>query len=71
MVTKDISSEKTVHSYVTACDISERGAKDGAWPGRIIGRLVGAAFLWIPGVGPVIVAGPLASALLGRHGVHA
>jgi uncharacterized membrane protein len=65
IVTRDISSEKTVHGYVTACDLSKRGATDGAWLGGIFGLLVGAAFLWLPGVGPVIVAGSLAAALLG------
>jgi hypothetical protein len=33
--------------------------------GGIFGLLVGAAFLWVPGVGPLIVAGSLSSALLG------
>jgi uncharacterized membrane protein len=65
IVTKDISSEKTVHGYVTACDVSKQGAKQGAWVGGIFGLLVGAAFLWVPGVGPIIVAGSLASGLLG------
>ena len=65
IVTKDLSSEKTVHGYVTACDVSKRGAREGAWLGGIFGLLVGAALLWIPGVGPVVVAGSLASALLG------
>jgi Heat induced stress protein YflT domain len=65
IVTRDISSEKTVHGYVTACDVSRQGARQGAWLGGIFGLLVGSAFMWIPGVGPVIVAGSLASALLG------
>ena len=65
IVTRDISSEKTVHGYVTAYDVSKRGAKEGAWLGGIFGLLVGAAFLWVPGVGAVIVAGSLATALLG------
>src|SRR5215468_9423951 len=65
LVTKDISSEKRVHGYVTACDVSKQGAVTGAWAGGIFGLLVGAALMWIPGVGPVVVAGSLASALLG------
>jgi hypothetical protein len=65
IITKDISSEKTVHGYVTACDVSKRGAVQGAWLGGIFGLLVGAAFMWVPGVGPVIVAGSLAAALAG------
>jgi hypothetical protein len=65
LVTKDISTEKKVHGYVTACDVSKQGAKQGAWLGGIFGLLVGTALLWIPGVGPVVVAGSLASTLLG------
>jgi hypothetical protein len=65
LVTKDISSEKKVHGYVTACDVSKQGAKTGAWVGGIFGLLAGAALMWIPGVGAVVVAGSLASALLG------
>src|SRR5262245_16484873 len=65
IVTKDITTEKKVHGYVTACDVSKQGAKTGGWLGGIFGLLVGAAFLWVPGVGPVIVAGSLSAALLG------
>jgi hypothetical protein len=65
VVTKDISSEKQVHGYVTACDVSKQGAKTGAWVGGIFGLLMGSALLWLPGVGPVVVVGSLAAALLG------
>ena len=65
IVTKDITTEKKVHGYVTACDVSKAGAKTGAWLGGIFGLLVGAAFMWVPGVGPVIIAGSLAAVLLG------
>src|SRR5262245_39824471 len=65
IVTKDIATEKKVHGYVTACDVSKQGAKTGAWVGGIFGLLVGAAFMWVPGIGAVVVAGSLASALLG------
>jgi hypothetical protein len=65
ILAKDIQDEKKVHGYVTACDVSKAGAKTGAWVGGIFGLLVGAAFLWVPGVGPMIVAGSLAAALAG------
>jgi hypothetical protein len=65
LVTKDIASEKKVHGYVTACDVSKQGAKTGAWVGGIFGLLAGAALMWLPGIGAVVVAGSLASALLG------
>ena len=33
--------------------------------GGIFGLLVGSAFLWVPGLGPIIIAGSLAAALAG------
>ncbi len=65
LVAKDLADEKKVHGYVTACDVSQAGASTGAWMGGIFGLLVGAAFIWVPGVGPAIVAGSLSSVLLG------
>ena len=35
------------------------------WAGGIFGVLVGAAFIWVPGFGPLIVAGSLGSMLIG------
>jgi len=65
IIAKDLGSEKKVHGFVTSCDVAKSTAKTGAWVGGIFGLLVGAAFLWVPGVGPLIVAGSLSSALLG------
>ena len=39
--------------------------KTGAFWGGLWGSLVGAAFLIIPGIGPVVVAGPVASWIIG------
>ena len=65
IVAKDLESEREVHGYVTACDVAKGGAGTGAWLGGFFGLLFGAAFLWVPGFGPLFVAGPLAAALLG------
>jgi hypothetical protein len=65
IVAQNLESEKRVNGYVTAADTSKAGAQAGAWLGGIFGLLVGAAFVWVPGVGPLVVAGPLAAALLG------
>ncbi len=65
ILAKDIQDEKKVHGYVTACDESKAGARTGAWVGGIFGLLVGAAFLWVPGVGTLVIAGSLAAILLG------
>lgn len=40
-------------------------AGTGAWAGGLFGLPAGAAFLWIPAVGPLFILGPLASAALG------
>jgi hypothetical protein len=65
IIAQDLSSENKVHGFVTACDVAKSSARTGAWVGGIFGLLAGAAFLWVPGVGPLVVAGSLASALLG------
>jgi uncharacterized membrane protein len=65
VVAQDLQSEKQVHGYVTAGDLAKGGATTGAWMGGLFGLLVGAAFIWVPGFGPLLVAGPLAAMLLG------
>ena len=39
--------------------------KMGAFWGGIGGLLFGSAFFWVPGIGPLLVAGPLASSIIG------
>jgi hypothetical protein len=65
IVAQDLGSEKKIHGFVTACDVGKSSAKIGAWLGGIFGLVTGAAFLWVPGVGPLIIAGSLATAVLG------
>lgn len=65
LITQNLASEKQIHGYVTACDVSQAGAQTGAWLGGLFGLLAGAAFVWVPGFGPLIVAGSLSAALLG------
>jgi hypothetical protein len=62
---KDMQCEKQVHGFVTSCDVAKNTAKGGAWLGGLFGVLAGAAFLWVPGAGPLVVAGSLTSTLLG------
>src|SRR5215208_703439 len=64
IVARDLESEQEVHGFVTAGDASTAGAVTGAWLGGLFGLLVGAAFLWVPVIGPIFVAGPLAASLL-------
>jgi uncharacterized membrane protein len=65
IVSQDLQSERKIHGFISAGDVARTGAGVGAWTGGIFGLLVGAAFVWVPGVGPLLVAGPLAAALLG------
>jgi hypothetical protein len=63
-VTQNIETTKQVHGFITVGDLAAQGASSGAWMGGFFGILIGAAFLWIPGIGPLFVAGPFAAALL-------
>jgi hypothetical protein len=65
VVAQDLQSEKQVHGYVTTGDVAKDGAATGAWVGGLFGVLVGAAFMWVPGFGPLLIAGPLAAILIG------
>jgi hypothetical protein len=65
ILAQDLGSESKIHGFVTSCDVAKSTARTGAWVGGIFGLLTGAAFLWVPGVGPLVVAGSLASVLLG------
>jgi uncharacterized membrane protein len=65
IIGKDFQAVEKPLGFVTTGTVAKDGAKVGAWTGGIFGLLVGAAFLILPGVGPIVVAGPLAVALLG------
>ena len=65
IISKDMVSEKKVHGFVTSCDVAKASARTGAWVGGIFGLLTGAALMWVPGVGPLVVAGSLTTMLLG------
>jgi len=57
--------DATHANYVDSSDDAARGAGIGAVLGGLGGLLVGLGALAIPGVGPVIAAGPLLAALTG------
>ena len=65
IIAKDLGTEKKIHGFITPCDVARSSARTGAWVGGIFGMLLGAAVVWIPGLGPLVVAGSLTSALLG------
>jgi len=59
IVGKDYHTEEHVVGYYNAGDRMQYWGKWGAFWGGMWGWLFGAAFFAIPGIGPVLVAGPL------------
>jgi osmotically-inducible protein OsmY len=59
IVGKDYQTEENVVGYYNTGDRMKYWGKLGAFWGGLWGLLIGAAFFWVPGVGPVLVAGPL------------
>ena len=59
IVGKDYHTEEHVVGYYTAGDRMLYWGKLGAFWGGFWGLLFGSAFFWVPGVGQVLVAGPL------------
>ena len=58
------TAEHPVGYYITGGRMKYWGKRGPFW-GRIWGLLVGAAFFAVPGVGPVLVAGPLVAWIVG------
>ncbi|GAB3887631.1 general stress protein [Terrabacter terrigena] len=65
IVGKDMQSEVRISGFVTTGDLAGPSAATGAWVGGLFGVLSGAAMLFIPGLGPLVVLGPLAAAAVG------
>jgi hypothetical protein len=59
IVGKDYHSDEHVVGYYNTGDRMKYWGKMGAFWGGIWGWLFGAAFFAIPGIGPILVAGPL------------
>jgi hypothetical protein len=65
IIGKDYHTEEKVVGYYTAGDRMKSWGGTGAFWGGIWGLLFGAGFFLIPGIGPVLVAGPFLAALIG------
>ena len=65
IVGKDYHTEEDVVGYYNAGDRMKRWGKSGAFWGGFWGLLFGSAFFAIPGIGPVLVAGPLVAWIVG------
>lgn len=65
IVTRNRVRDQITHGSITpGDDFTPRGAAAGAWVGGLLSVLTSAAFLWIPGFGPLLVLGRLAALLL-------
>ena len=64
IVGKDYHTEENVVGYYNAGDRMKYWGKMGAFWGGIWALLFGAAFFLVPGIGPVLVAGPVAASIV-------
>lgn len=65
IVGKDFQTEEDVVGYYTTGDRMKSWGGTGAFWGGLWGMLFGSAFFLVPGVGPLLVAGPLVAWIVG------
>ena len=65
IVSKGVHTDEQVVGYYTTGDRMKFWGATGAYWGGFWGLLVGSAFFAIPGIGPVLVAGPLVAWIVG------
>jgi uncharacterized membrane protein len=65
IVAKDPETDEQVVGYYNTGDRMKRWGKVGAFWGGFWGLLFGAAFFVIPGLGPLLMAGPVVAWLIG------
>jgi hypothetical protein len=65
IVGQGLQSEVKLHGFVTTGDVAKQGAGMGAVFGGLMGFLLGSAFFFIPGAGPLVVLGPMVDTLMG------
>jgi uncharacterized membrane protein len=65
IVGKDYHMDENVVGYYTAGDRMAYWGKNGAFWGGLWGMLFGSAFFMIPGIGPLIAAGPVVMWIVG------
>lgn len=65
IVGRDYHTDEHVVGYYNAGDRMMYWGKQGAFWGGLWGMLFGSAFFFVPGVGPLLVAGPLVTWIVG------
>ena len=64
IVGKDYHTEEHVVGYYNTTERMQAWGRRGAFWGGVWGVLFGSAFFWVPGVGPVLVGGPIIAMIL-------
>ena len=64
IVGKGFETEEDVVGYYSTCDRMTYWGKNGAFWGGVWGILFGSAFFAVPGLGPLLVAGPLVALIV-------
>ena len=65
IIGKDYHTEEHVVGYYNTGDRMKYWGKVGAFWGGLWGILFGSAFFWLPGIGTVLVGGPLVAWMVG------
>ena len=65
IVGRDYQTDEHVVGYYNTGDRMKAWGKTGAFWGGLWGILFGSALFWIPGVGPLLVAGPMVGWIVG------
>ncbi len=65
IVGRDYHTDEHVVGYYNAGDRMKYWGKLGAFWGGIWGLLFGSAFFWVPGLGPLLIGGPLVAWIVG------
>ncbi len=65
IIGRDYHTEEQVVGYYNHGDRMKAWGKLGAFWGGLFGAVFGSAFFMIPGIGPVVLAGPIVSWLVG------
>jgi uncharacterized membrane protein len=65
IVGRDYHTDEHVVGYYNVGDRMKAWGKTGAFWGGLWGFLFGSAMFWIPGLGPLMVAGPMVSWIVG------
>jgi len=65
LVGKDYHSDEHVVGYYNTGDRMRYWGKLGAFWGGLWGLLFGSAFFFVPGIGPIVVGGPIVSWIVG------